>query len=457
MSELLIKNPATGEQLDKIARTTNLEEVYDKARRARLKWQNQPLKYRIKVLQAFKEKLLKRADKLAREQTLETGKPISQSRGEINAVTRRIDYFCGKVTDVIKKEKVYEEPTLLELISYEPLGVIANISAWNYPWFVGLNVIVPALLTGNAVLYKPSEFAVLTGLNICRFLEEAGLPENLLSCVVGEGDVGAQLVDLPIDGLFFTGSYNTGKKIAETIAPRFIKSAFELGGKDPVYVADDVHVDTAVAGTADGAFYNLGQSCCAIERIYVHEKIAHEFIEKFTAQVKQFKVGDPLDEQTYLGPLTREAHARYLDEQVGDAQNKNARPMIATGALPAQGAYYAPQVFTDVNHDMLLMKEETFGPLIGIQVVKSDEEAINLMKDTQYGLTAGVYTNFGERANQILSEMNSGTVYWNCCDRVSPYLPWSGRGHSGLGSTLSHLGILAFVKPKAWHLKKPEG
>jgi acyl-CoA reductase-like NAD-dependent aldehyde dehydrogenase len=229
----------------------------------------------------------------------------------------------------------------------------------------------------------------------------------------------------------------------------------ELGGKDPVYIADDVDPKAAAAGTADGAFYNAGQSCCAVERIYVHEAIADRFIEAFIEEVRGFKVGDPTDDTTYIGPLTRGAQLAVLEAQIADAKQKGATVALGGARLARPGHYFAPTVLTGVNGTMSVMREESFGPIIGIQRVKDDEQAVAAMNDTEYGLTAGVYTKDRARAERILSRVDAGSAYWNCCDRVSPRLPWSGRRHSGLGLTLSRYGILAFTKPKAWHLRSP--
>jgi acyl-CoA reductase-like NAD-dependent aldehyde dehydrogenase len=232
-----------------------------------------------------------------------------------------------------------------------------------------------------------------------------------------------------------------------------IKVQLELGGKDPVYVCDDVDVKSAAAGVADGAFYNTGQSCCSVERIYVHEAIHDAFVEAFVAEVKGFRVGDPADETTYIGPLTRSAQIDVLRRQVADARRKGATLMSGGSAIRHKGNWFAPTVLTNVDHSMLVMREESFGPIIGIQAVADDAAAVDLMNDTEYGLTAGVYTPDAARARRILSRVNAGSVYWNCCDRVSPRLPWSGVKHSGIGLTLGTMGIQTFTRPKAWHLR----
>ncbi|MEO5765362.1 MAG: aldehyde dehydrogenase family protein, partial [Casimicrobiaceae bacterium] len=321
------------------------------------------------------------------------------------------------------------------------------------PYFVGSNVFVPALLAGNAVLYKPSEFATLTGLAIAEMMQSAGVPEDVFIPVVGDGTTGTALLRTPIDAVFFTGSYGTGAKIAASAGRRMIKVQLELGGKDPLYVTDDVDVKSAAAALADGAFYNTGQSCCSVERIYVHEAVHDAFVDAFVAEVEGFKVGDPLDEATYIGAITRRPQLAVLKRQVTDAVKKGAKLRLGGGVLRRAGNWFAPTVLTDVDHSMSVMRDESFGPIIGIQAVADDDAAIDLMNDTEYGLTAGVYVRDEKRGRHILSRVNAGTVYWNCCDRVSPRLPWSGIKHSGIGLTLSTYGIQTFTRPKAWHLR----
>jgi acyl-CoA reductase-like NAD-dependent aldehyde dehydrogenase len=228
----------------------------------------------------------------------------------------------------------------------------------------------------------------------------------------------------------------------------------ELGGKDPLYVADDVvDIDGVAAGTADGAFYNNGQSCCSVERIYVHEKIYDQYVASFVKEVKSWKIGKPTEEGVYIGPLSRKGQVSFLESQVNDAVAKGARILIGGKKISGTGYYFEPTVLVDVTHEMLVMKEESFGPIIGIMKVKNDEEAIKLMQDTAYGLTAAIYSSDRSRAAAMMNQLDAGTVYWNCCDRVSAALPWSGRKHSGFGATLSHAGLRAFTKPKGYHLR----
>jgi acyl-CoA reductase-like NAD-dependent aldehyde dehydrogenase len=455
-----IINPATEEPVADLAEDSaaSVAEKYARARRAQPSWARVPLSDRIAAVRKFRDLLGSHRADLALTLTREMGKPVKQAHNELSAMPGRIDFFLQHTAAVLTDEVVLSEgngpvPKLEETIRHEPLGVVANISAWNYPYFVGSNVFVPALLTGNTVLYKPSEHATMTGLRIAQLLVEAGIPADAFIPVVGAGEVGRALLEQPLDGVFFTGSHGTGKKIAESVAGRLMKTQLELGGKDPTYVCDDVEVKNAAEGLADGAFYNTGQSCCSVERIYVHRKIAPAFLEAFVETVRGFALGDPEDERTYIGPLARKEQLAVLEAQVADARQRGARVLVGGGRLDRKGYYFEPTVLVDVNHQMQVMREESFGPVIGIQVVSDDDQAVRLMNDTEYGLTAGVYSADRNRAEGILRRVDAGSVYWNCCDRVSPRLPWTGRKHSGMGSTLSTYGIRAFLQPKAWHLR----
>jgi acyl-CoA reductase-like NAD-dependent aldehyde dehydrogenase len=417
-------------------------------------WQNVLLPERINVLRLFSTLLEKNVEELASTLTSEVGKPLQQARNEINGARTRIGWLADNAPRYLSDEIMSVNNNLEEKISYEPLGVICNISAWNYPYLVGVNVFVPALLGGNAVMYKPSEYATLTGLAIKKLLHEAGVPDNVFEVAVGGADVGKILLDLSFDGYFFTGSYKTGKYIYEKCASKMVPCQCELGGKDPLYVADDVKDIAAVAaGTADGAFYNNGQSCCAVERIYVHEKVYDEYLDEFVKEVKTWSVGSPTREGVYIGPLTRKDQLDLLQQQIEDAVQKGAVVLSGGRRISGPGYFFEPTVLVNVTHDMSIMKDESFGPVIGIMKVEDDEKAIQWMQDTEYGLTAAVYSSDQARAEKILKKVNAGSGYWNCCDRVSAALPWSGRKHSGFGTTLSHAGLRAFVKPKAWHLR----
>lgn len=455
MTQLAVHNPATGERIAELP-ADDAASVATKAvaaRAAQAAWAARSLLERKACIAHFRDGVVRDLEALAVTMTRETGKPIRMSRNELNGLLPRIDFFLKEVDRTIATETVFDEGGMKERIEHVPLGVVGNISAWNYPWFVGCNVILPALLTGNAVLYKPSEFASLTGLEIARLLHQAGVPNDVFVPLVGGGDVGAAVLEQSVDGIFFTGSHATGKRIAQAVGSRFIRLQLELGGKDPTYVCDDADPRAAAESLADGAMYNTGQSCCSVERIYAHERIHDAFVAAFVETVQGFKVGDPMSEDTYIGAITRAAQLDVLDAQVADAKAQGALLHLGGHRLPGPGNWYAPTVFGNVDHRMALMREESFGPVISIQKVKSDEEAVALMNDSRYGLTAGVYTPSAERARGLLAQLHAGSLYWNCCDRVSPRLPWSGSGDSGVGLTLSKYGIQAFTRPRAWHLR----
>ena len=453
-----IINPATEEMIEEIAEDNrfSLSNKFQSLKQAQLHWQQIALADRIKPLQRFAELLETHKDHLAAVLTSEVGKPLQQSLNELKGAITRIQWLTQNAEKYLNEEWMMSGTNPEEKIVYEPLGVICNISAWNYPYLVGINVFVPALIAGNAVMYKPSELAALTGIEISKLLKDAGIPESVFQLALGGGAVGEALLHIPFDGYFFTGSYKTGKSVYEKASLKMVPCQCELGGKDPLYVADDIEdIKTVAISTADGAFYNSGQSCCSVERIYVHEKVYDEYIEKFVQEVKSWKMGLPTGEGVFIGPLTRKDQPAVLDQQVREAVRKGAI-VLTGGKRPAhKGYYFEPTVLVNVTNDMSLMQDESFGPMIGIMKVKDDEEAVKWMQDTVYGLTASVYSASRPRAEGILQQLNVGTGYWNCCDRVSAALPWSGRNHSGIGATLSHIGLRAFTKTKAYHLKNP--
>ena len=315
MSMLIVQDPATGATIAEVPDDTahSIAAKYLAARAAQPVWAAVPLSTRLNMLKRFRDALKSDVDRLAAVLTSETGKPIRQARNEINGLPARIDFFLDSTEAAITARDVHEATGMREQISHEPLGVIANISAWNYPYFVGGNVFVPALLTGNAVLYKPSEFATLSGIEIGALLHRCGVPQSVFAVLVGGGEIGSELIKQPVDGVFFTGSYATGQRIARELGPRMVKLQLELGGKDPIYVREDVDVASAAASLADGAMYNTGQSCCSVERIYVHQTIYEDFVKAFVKEVEGFKLGEPASEATYIGPITRAPQIDVLE------------------------------------------------------------------------------------------------------------------------------------------------
>ncbi|MCB0366563.1 MAG: aldehyde dehydrogenase family protein [Bdellovibrionaceae bacterium] len=455
---LKIVNPYTYELIQEVSpdNESSVRAKWEKAHLAQAEWKHTPLMHRMEIVARFRVLMQDNMKQLAEVLTSETGKPITQAQNEIKGTQGRLDFFLQSIESALKTDTVFSSNGNEEKISWDPLGVVANISAWNYPYFVGTNVFIPAILTGNTVLYKPSEYSTLTGMEFTKLFKQAGLPEGVFTLVVGGRETAESLLEQKLNGVFFTGSRATGVSIAKAVAGQMCKVQLELGGKDPVYVRDDANVKVAAESLADGAFYNTGQSCCSVERIYVHEFLYKEFVEHFVKTVKDFKIGDPSSPETYIGPLTRKQQLQVLIDQVKDATAKGAKLELGGDVWAEHEGFFQPTVLSQTDHTMEVMREESFGPIIGIQPVRSDEEAIQLMNDTEYGLTAGVFTGDQEEAEEFLSQVNAGTVYWNCCDRVSPRLPWTGRQGSGIGSTLSMIGIRSFLQPKAWHLVQPK-
>ena len=451
-----IFNPATGLKIKEIPcdDESSIQIKFYKLQEGQKFWKTMVLSERIKIIQNFSNLLAKNIEQLALILTSEVGKPLQESRNEVNGAIKKISFFIKESERILKATEVNVDGTTHEILIYDPLGVVVNISAWNFPYLVGVNIFIPALICGNAVLYKPSEFSSLTGLEIERLMFEAGVPKNVFNAVIGKGEIGEFLLNLKINGLYFTGSYGTGKKIAEKLKSKMLPMILELGGKDPLYVTDKVDDLTQVAeAVAEGCFYNNGQSCCAVERVYVHEKVYDAFLEVFVLATQKLTVGDPLNLKNTQGPITRPVHLKFLQQQVDDAIKLGAKLLCGGKQIEGKGAFYPPTILINVNHSMSVMKDETFGPVRGIMKVKNDEDAIKFMNDTEYGLSAAVYCKDKERARSILDSVNSGTSYINCCDRVSAYLPWSGRNHSGFGSSLSHLGLYAFTQPRGLHLR----
>ena len=453
-----VRNPATGAVIREIEvdSAASVEAKVRRARDAQPAWAARGYETRAVTLLDFVDGLERALEECAATTTSETGKPITQARNEIRAVRERVEYFVERVPSVAAARPVTKSTSLEESISYDPAGVVAHVSAWNYPYFVGLNSIVPALLAGNAVVYKPSELASLTGLRITDLLHAAGVPVDVFQAALGSGETGAALVESDVDVVCFTGSFATGRRVAVAVADRLGRVQLELGGKDPAYVCDDVDSAVVAPSVAEGVFYNAGQSCCAIERVYVHAAVFDEFVDAFVAEAAAYAPGDPTLDSTRLGPLARMQQPELLAAQVADAKARGAKVVLEGGPVDRPGNFFAPVVLVDVDHSMTVMREESFGPVIGLQRVGSDAEAARLAADTEYGLTAAVFTNDRERAERFLARADTGTVYWNCSDRTTARLPWAGRRHSGLGVSLGEAGIHAFLREKAWH-SRPGG
>jgi len=451
---LEVRNPATGEVVRSVAITEPGEVALKvaRARHAQPAWAARPYGERAGALRAFRTLLEQEAEECAQITTSEVGKPIRQSRNEIRAVLERIDWNIEHAGRVVEPREVTTSDSLAERITYEPVGVVAHISAWNYPYFVGLNSIVPALLVGNAVCYKPSEHATLTGLRLVDLLHRSGVPVDGVHAIVGAGPTGAALVEADVDMVCFTGSHATGRRVAAAAADRLARVQLELGGKDAAYVCDDVSIDDAAMAIAEGAFYNTGQSCSATERVYVHEAIWDAFNAALVEAVSAYTVGDPTDAATDIGPLARSEQLDVLEAQLADAVRRGGKILCGGDRIDRPGNWFAPTIVIDAADDAAIMRDESFGPVIGVSKVSDDADALAHMDGTEYGLGASVFTPDRARAQRLLAGLDVGNAYWNTADRSCVRLPWSGRRNSGLGTSMSESGVRAFVREKAWHL-----
>ncbi|KAF8736117.1 hypothetical protein AX14_000840 [Amanita brunnescens Koide BX004] len=434
---------------------------------AQKSWAKVLLSDRIAIGRKFIEEIKRMGDEIPRELTLEMGRPISQNPGEVRGLLERADYMLSIapscLDDVSLKDS--DKPGFRRFIKREPLGVVLVITPWNYPYLTTVNSVLPAIIAGNAVLLKPSPQTPLAAERFALALRNAGVPPDVIQVVHMSPELASYVVEHPtVNFISFTGSVPVGQAIAKAAAnnTNFPGIGLELGGKDPAYVRPDADLDYTVAELVDGAFYNSGQSCCAVERIYVHESLFDTFVSKYVDAAKKFKLGDPTLPETNLGPVFSLASAEKIRKQVADAIAAGATPLISEDSFPvAQSgtAYIAPQVLVNVNHGMDVMVNETFGPVIGIQKVSSDDEAIKLMNDSPYGLTASVWTNVSANPGSedaflnIADALETGTVFLNRCDYLDPALAWTGVKHSGRGISLSRYGYDQLTRAKSVHMK----
>ncbi len=407
-----------------------------------------------RFLDAFEKDL----EKNARAITRAMGKPLSQAKAEVAGMRARTEALALAAPLALADQRLPHKPGVERMIRRQPLGVVLDIAAWNYPLVVAINVIAPAVLAGNAVLIKHAPQTAEVG----RMFEEAflaaGAPEGLVQdFMVDHPTVQEVLETGRIAHVGFTGSVAGGKQVYARVAAAGLTSCgLELGGKDAALVLSDADIEHVAKELVEGVFYNAGQSCCAVERIYVPEDRLKDFTEAFLAETYRLKMGDPLGSGVSLGPVVNGAAARRILQQTDEAVHRGAKEVTERGRFEVpdrSDCYLPPRVLVNVNHEMRLMKEETFGPSIGIMGYKSEQEAVALANDSPYGLTASVWTKDEERAHEVLDQLNVGTVYLNRCDAVDPELPWVGSKESGLGFTLSHLGIQALTRPKSYNLR----
>ncbi len=432
-----------------------LNAVVERARKAQMGWSETSFAERGALLAKFLDHLLAMNDDITVELAWQMGRPVRYG-GEKRGVEERTRYIIANAEAALAPHVVEDSPAFRRLVKHVPLGVVLVIAPWNYPYLTAVNTIVPALMAGNTVILKHASQTLLVGERFQKAFDLAGFPRGVFQNVVlNHAQTEALLGSGKIDHCNFTGSVNGGRAIERAAAGTFMSLGLELGGKDPAYVLPDADLDHAIENIVDGAFYNSGQCCCGIERVYVHEAVYDRFVEGARALTAQYVLGNPLDQATTIGPM---AHARFADvvrEQKAEALRKGATPLIGMKHdLDQPGStYLAPEILVGVDHQMSVMREESFGPVVGIMKVRSDADAVALMNDSPYGLTASVWTKDKARAEAIGDQVETGTVYMNRCDYLDPALVWTGVKDTGKGVTLSVFGIQGLTRPKSYHLR----
>ncbi|WP_127561181.1 aldehyde dehydrogenase family protein [Nioella ostreopsis] len=424
------------------------------ARAAQPAWAARPMDERIALVRKAVAIIGEQQDRMTRELALQMGRPIRYG-GEFGGFNERASYMCDIAGTSLAPAVIEETDTVLRQIKRVPLGLVMVIAPWNYPYMTAINTIAPALIAGNTVMLKHAAQTILVGEHLAEAFHAAGVPEDVFVNVALDHDVtGALISGGCVDFVNFTGSVGGGRMMEQYAGGTFTSVATELGGKDPAYIRADADLDAAVDGVMDGAMFNSGQCCCGIERIYVAEPLFDAFVQKAVALVNQAKLGNPLDPETTMGPMASPRFARAVRAQIEAAVAAGAKAHIAPMAGDDGGAYLTPQILTGVTHDMDVMREESFGPVVGIMPVKDDEEAIRLMNDSQYGLSASIWTADAAAAEAIGDRLETGTVFMNRCDYLDPGLCWTGCKDTGRGAGLSVLGYHALTRPKSFHLKK---
>ncbi len=440
------------------ATANEVEQVLAKAKTAQKIWRATSLNERIAVCQKVVDYFLEHADKMGEELTWQMGRPIRYTPYEITKGFQERALHMMNIAPQILADKTVEQVDGFErFIRRDPIGTVLVLAPWNYPYLTSVNVIIPAILAGNTVILKHAQQTPLCAERYAEAFKAAGVPDGVFQYMhITHEQVATVIADSRIDYVAFTGSVKGGQAIQQAVNQRFITAGLELGGKDPAYVRADADLDFAVENLVDGAFFNSGQSCCGIERIYVHESLFDKFVEGFVAMTKTYKLGNPLLEETTLGPMVRTSAANFAQEQIDAAIEQGAKAWIDSTLFSTHKngtAYMAPQVLTNVNHSMDLMQEESFAPVVGIMSVKNDAEAIRLMNDSAYGLTASVWSKDLETAIAIGNQLETGTCFLNRCDYLDPALAWTGVKNSGKGCTLSALGFDALTRAKSFHLR----
>jgi acyl-CoA reductase-like NAD-dependent aldehyde dehydrogenase len=440
-----------------LANDDDVARLLERARAAQRSWRRVPVAERAALCARFADACVAAADGIAGEISWQMGRPIAHSPGEVRGLVERARYMTSIAADSLADLRLEPKPGFERFIRREPVGVVLVIAPWNYPYLTAVNSVVPAILAGNAVLLRHSAQTPLVAERFGRAFEAAGLPAGVFQHVHSSHDTALAMVAAPeVDYVAFTGSVEAGRAVQRAAASRFIATGLELGGKDPAYVRPDADLAHAVENLVDGAFFNAGQSCCGIERIYVHADVYDRFVEDYAALVRRYRLGNPLDPQTTLGPLVRASAADFVRGQIADAVAAGARALIDPRAFAADAPgtpYLAPQVLAEADHGMRVMREESFGPVVGIARVGGDDEAVALMNDSAYGLTASIWTRDTDAAIAIGDRIETGTWFMNRCDYLDPALAWTGVKDSGRGCTLSRLGFEPLTRPKSFHLR----
>lgn len=421
-------------------------------------WRDTPLADRLDICLRFVAALEEEADAIGEELAWQMGRPIRYAPMEIRrGFAERARYMIEIAPQALSDIAIARKPGFTRFIRREPLGVVFTIAPWNYPYLTAVNSIVPAIVAGNAVILKHSAQTPLCAERFAKAFHKAGLPEGVFQFLhLRHDDVSRLIEDHRIGFVAFTGSVPGGHAVQHTASKRFVGTALELGGKDPAYVRHDANLAHAVENLVDGAMFNSGQSCCGIERIYAHRDVYEEFVERSIHLTREYILGNPLSKETTLGPMVRTSAAEFVRAQIAEALAQGAVAHLSPGQLTADKPgtpYLAPQILTNVNHGMRVMTEETFGPVAGIMPVDSDEQAIALMNDSNYGLTAAIWTSDEEAAIRIGDRIETGTWFMNRCDYLDPALAWTGVKDSGRGCTLSVLGYEQLTRPKSFHLR----
>jgi acyl-CoA reductase-like NAD-dependent aldehyde dehydrogenase len=425
-----------------------------RARSAQVAWAAKPLQERIDLVMRANEIIGGQTERMAAELAHQMGRPVRYG-GEYGGFNERVRYMAGIAQTALAPLEVEDSDAFKRQIKRVPHGVVLVVAPWNYPYMTAINTIAPALIAGNTVMLKHAAQTLKVGEHLAEAFSAAGVPEDVFQNLVLDHDVTAELIGKrAVDFVNFTGSVAGGQAMERAAAGTFIPVSTELGGKDPGYVRADADLDRAVDTLMDGAMFNSGQCCCGIERIYVHDSLFDAFVEKAVAWVKAMELGNPLDPDTSIGPMANVRFAQEVRAQIAEALEDGAVAHIPTSPADDGGAYVTPQILTNVTHAMRVMRDESFGPVVGIMPVRDDEEAIALMNDCRFGLTASIWTADAAAAEAIGDRIETGTVFMNRCDYLDPALCWTGCKDTGRGAGLSVLGFQALTRPKSYHLKK---